>query len=40
MEKQYRNIPDPIYSANTGEGEIVRNTLTQYIHDIMPDHLT
>ena len=34
-EAQYRNIPDPIYSLNDGEGEVVRRTLTTLIQTNM-----
>ena len=30
-EENYRNIPDPIYSINEGEGEVVRRTLTTLV---------
>ena len=32
----HKNIPDPVYSGTTGEGEAIRHTLTQYIHINMP----
>ena len=31
-ETTFRNIPDPIYSCNNDEGEIIRHALTEYIH--------
>ena len=34
-----RNIPDLIYSCNNSEGEIVRDTITNYIRSLLPDHL-
>ena len=30
-EQQFKNAPDPVYSQNEGEGEIVRNTITALI---------
>jgi hypothetical protein len=30
-EAQYKNVPDPIYSLNEGEGSVVRRTLTTLI---------
>lgn len=33
-----RNIPDPVYSGTTGEGEAVRETLTKYIQINRPDN--
>lgn len=30
-EAQYRNIPDPVYSLNDGEGDVVMKTLTNNI---------
>ena len=32
----HKNIPDPVYSGTTREGEAIRETLTQYIHINMP----
>ena len=32
----HKNIPDPVYSGTTGEGEAIRETLTQYIQINMP----
>ena len=32
----HKNIPDPVNSGTTGEGEAIRETLTQYIHINMP----
>ena len=31
-EVEFRNIPDPVYSSNEGEGEVVRTNLTGLIH--------
>ena len=30
-EKEHKNVPDPIFSCSDGEGEVIRNTLTEYI---------
>ena len=32
-EKNYKNVPDPIFSFNCSEGMITRKTITQYIKD-------
>lgn len=32
-QELYRNIPDPTYSIDEGEGDIVRKTLTAYVKD-------
>ena len=34
-EAQYRNIPDPVYSVNDGEGDVVRRILTILIQKNM-----
>lgn len=39
-EEETRNVPDPVYSCNSSEGEIVRNILTSYIHLSLPDDLS
>ena len=31
METENQNVPDPVYSCTTGEGEAVRDVITQYI---------
>ncbi|XP_028416187.1 putative nuclease HARBI1 [Dendronephthya gigantea] len=36
-ENMHRDFPDPVYSGNTGEGEAIRNTLTEYIQVHLPD---
>lgn len=33
------NIPDPIYSCNAQEGEVIGNSLVDYIRDNLPDEL-
>ena len=33
------NLPDPVYSCNNSEGELVRDILTKYITLNLPDHL-
>ena len=30
-EEKYKSIPDPVYSCASGEGVVVRETLTSYI---------
>ena len=30
-QNENKNTPDPIFSCNDGEGEVIRNTLTEYI---------
>ena len=30
-EREFKNIPDPIYSFDEGEGQVVRNTLIKFI---------
>ena len=39
-EEETRNVPDPVYSCNSSEGEVVRNILTSYIHLSLPDDLS
>ena len=39
-EEKYKNVPDPIYSCNAGEGEIIRRILTENIQDNLPDALS
>ena len=34
-DAQYKNIPDPNYSLNDGEGDVVRRTLTTLIQTNM-----
>ena len=34
METEYQNVPDPVYSCTTGEGEAIRDVMTQYIQYI------
>ena len=36
-ESTHKNIPDPIYSCTTGEGELIRKTLTSYVQINVPD---
>ncbi len=36
---QDKEIPDPVYSCNNGEGEAVREILTKYVALNLPDHL-
>ena len=36
-DNTHKNIPDPIYSCTTGEGELVRQTLTGYVQINIPD---
>jgi hypothetical protein len=33
------NLPDPVYSCNNSEGEVVRNILTSYVRINLPDDL-
>ena len=33
------NLPDPVYSCNNSEGEVVRNILTHYVRINLPDDL-
>ena len=37
-DNTHKNIPDPIYSCTTGEGEQVRKTLTSYVQINVPDN--
>ena len=39
-EEEHANLPDPVYSTNSDEGDIVRRILTSYIRTYLPDHLT
>ena len=32
-EENYKNVPDPVFSFDCGEGTITRKTITQYIKD-------
>ena len=36
-EENTPNVPDPVYSPNTDEGEYVRSILTEYIRQNLPD---
>ena len=36
-EENTPNVPDPVYSPNTDEGEYVRSILTEYIRHNLPD---
>ena len=38
METEYQNVPDPVYSCTTGEGEATRDVITQYIQVNLPDN--
>ena len=33
------NVPDPIYTCNISEGEVVRRMLIEYMKTSLPDHL-
>ena len=37
-DNTHKNIPDPIYSCTTGEGKLVRKTLTSYVQINVPDN--
>lgn len=37
METEYQNGPDPVYSCTAGEGEAIRDVITQYIQVNLPD---
>ena len=37
-ETMHKNIPDPVYSGDSGEGEMIRQTLTEYIKLNMPEN--
>lgn len=39
LEDETLNTPDPVYSYNNQEGEIVRSVLTEYITHNLPDNL-
>ena len=36
-EEKVPNVPDPVYSCVTTEGEYVRSVLARYIQENMPD---
>ena len=36
---QNQNIIDPVYSGDNTEGNVVRQTITNYIQDTLPDRL-
>eukprot|EP00112_Aurelia_sp_Birch-Aquarium-sp1_P000030 Seg1000.10 transcript_id=Seg1000.10/GoldUCD/mRNA.D3Y31 product="hypothetical protein" protein_id=Seg1000.10/GoldUCD/D3Y31 len=36
-EKYFKNIPDPVYSSNTAQGNDVRQVLKSYINQNLPD---
>ena len=38
-EKEFNNIPDPVYSITLEEGQEERNILTKCMQDQLPDHL-
>ena len=35
-EEKYKNTPDPVYSCNSGEEDVIRKILTENIQDLMP----
>ena len=37
-EERMPNVPDPVYSCVSGEGEYVRSVLTRYIQQNLPDN--
>ena len=39
-EEEHKNLPDPIFSTNSDEGDTIRNALTSCIYTSLPDHLT
>ena len=39
-EEEHRNLPDPVYSSTSDEGDIIHKILTSHIHTCLPDHLT
>ena len=39
-EENYKNIPDPVYWYNSGEGDVIRKILTENIQDNLPDALS
>ena len=38
-EEATKHSPDPVYSCKSGEVEVVRSILTNYIKDNLPDNL-
>ena len=34
-----KHNPDPVYSSDIGESEVVRSILTEYIRENLPDNL-
>ena len=39
-KEKYKNIPDPVHSCNSGEGDVIRKILTENIQDNLPDALS
>ena len=39
-EEEHKNLPDPVYSSTSDEGDIIRKILTSHIRTCLPDHLT
>ena len=39
-EEEHKNLPDPVYSSTSDEGDIIRKILTSQIRTCLPDHLT
>ena len=37
VQKSQKNIADKIYSGNTAEGIVIRNLLTEYVRQNLPD---
>ena len=36
-EENTSNVPDPVYSCNSDEGEYVHSLLTEYVKQNLPD---
>ncbi len=39
-EEEHGNLPHPVYSTNSDEGDIGQRILTSYIRTCLSDHLT
>ena len=37
-EEMHKNIPDPVFSGSTSEGQNIRSILTEYINNNLPDN--
>lgn len=39
-QQETKNVPDPVFSGNLDEGSVIRDIITFYIKNNLPDNLT